>query len=98
MNLHDIAPRLAQARDEWVAEQQMLAALSTIGWHLPDPPTCPETGKLLYPSRLDARDALAFVQNIPGRRERRIYRCEFCSAWHLTSKAVRTPRARRVTA
>lgn len=98
MRLADIAPRLARARDEWVAEQQMLAALSTVGWHPPGPPTCPETGKLLYPSRLDARDALAFVQNIPGRRECRIYRCEFCSAWHLTSKPYRRPAERRVIA
>lgn len=98
MKLADIAPRLARARDGWVAEQQMLAALNTIGWHPPGPPTCPETGKLQYPSRLDARDALAVVQSIPGRRECRIYRCEFCPGWHLTSQPFRRPASRRAAA
>lgn len=99
MRLADIAPRLARARDQWVEEQAMLAALRRqVGWHLPGPPTCPVTGKVLYPDRSTARQALAQLQVIPERRVCRIYRCEFCGAWHLTSKPFRRPTGQRAAA
>lgn len=86
MNLHDIAPRLARARDQWNERQQIIRALQQVGWHIHLPETCPRTGKRRYASRKDARDALARVQARPGRPECRIHRCEFCREWHLTSR------------
>jgi hypothetical protein len=50
--------------------------------------TCP-TGKRPYPSKADARTALASANRRRSRRqqrrETRAYHCPGCNAWHLTS-------------
>jgi hypothetical protein len=44
------------------------------------------TGKVRYWDKLGAKIELAKVQH-EDHGERRVYRCEFCRGWHLTSQA-----------
>lgn len=46
------------------------------------------TGKVRYRDKLGARIALARTWG-RARDESRIYRCEFCHGWHLTSQPKR---------
>jgi hypothetical protein len=61
---------------------------------------CPDSGKIIFESKGDARCALVFIKQsakhkgIDGRRikhrchkvrQRRIYYCSFCKGYHLTS-------------
>ena len=51
-----------------------------------------ETKKLRYPSRLEALIALADTGKESAkakRSEKRIYKCQFCFGWHLTSSEKR---------
>jgi len=60
-----------------------------LGRHERHASLCPVTGKKRYRDELAALIALAECQSspIPGRRESRVYRCEFCHhGWHLTSQ------------
>lgn len=47
---------------------------------------CPTTGKRSWHSQ-DA--ALAAAGKMPGKRHRRIYLCNHCGRWHITSKPKR---------
>lgn len=46
------------------------------------------TGKVRYRDKLGAKIELAKVQH-EDHGERRVYRCEFCRGWHLTSQSRR---------
>lgn len=62
-------------------------------------PRCGVTEKIMYRDHDDAVKALRNARFLRGlaeragvesaRHERRAYRCEFCSRWHLTSRADR---------
>lgn len=55
---------------------------------------CPQTRKTSYPTELEAKIALASTQlsskshrsTSSNRDEKRVYECEFCGHWHLTSR------------
>lgn len=51
------------------------------------------TGKRRYPTKLDAKIALADIlrRDRKQRREQRIYRCPSCNGFHLTSKGTPRP-------
>jgi hypothetical protein len=56
---------------------------------------CKRTGKRRFATDVDAYAALAEAQfratvmNDHTRRERRVYECDHCNGWHLTSKGKR---------
>lgn len=59
---------------------------------LPAPPRpkakkCKQTGKRGYATREDALVTLS--QASRSKAVQRVYRCEFCSRWHLTSQQKR---------
>lgn len=48
------------------------------------------TGKQRYRDRVAALLVLSGIDNInPKRREQRVYRCQLCRGWHLTSQTKR---------
>jgi hypothetical protein len=47
-------------------------------------PQCPETGKLSYPSRDAAAQSRGSRRN--KGRKMRVYMCEYCHRWHLSSE------------
>jgi len=51
--------------------------------------TCSTTTKIRYPDQLAARLALATLQreDDPEHQERKVYKCEWCGGWHLSSRA-----------
>jgi len=58
-------------------------------------PMCRRAGKTKFPTELEAKIALAGVQKnmsvfrkqkSRGSEPTRVYQCEFCSQWHMTSQ------------
>lgn len=50
-------------------------------------PTCPKTGKHAFPSESQAKRAMrARLNKGANTSKMRVYICEFCKNWHLTSK------------
>jgi hypothetical protein len=49
---------------------------------------CPRTGKRRYRDRIAAMTALARAEYVDW-PQCRVYRCEFCRGWHMTSQAKR---------
>lgn len=49
---------------------------------------CKSTGKASYATRHEATTALTYVRAKGGRavKPERVYRCEWCGNWHLTSQ------------
>lgn len=50
-----------------------------------------KTGKRVFYSQLDAKIALMNTRH-KDRDEQRMYRCEFCGKWHLTSQERKVER------
>lgn len=56
----------------------------------PEFPRCVETGKVMYPSKAQAKRALKRVNRMEQRRPHGgIYTCPFCGAFHTTSQRQR---------
>lgn len=61
---------------------------------------CPFSGKLIYPSRSDAREALRKLatRRCGHKTEQSYYPCPICKGWHLTCQtkseksSIRAPR------
>jgi hypothetical protein len=60
-----------------------------------DVPTCLATGKLRFRDKKSALQALhavvaaAALNPASRRREQRVYKCQQCGGWHLTSQSAR---------
>ena len=54
---------------------------------------CEKTGKVVYGKKVNALFALVKIQNQKesGHHERRIYKCDYCGNWHLTSMMKAQP-------
>lgn len=52
---------------------------------------CPFSGKTVYPTRRDARQALAAIRERRATThvERKAYTCPFCKGWHITREPER---------
>lgn len=55
---------------------------------------CKVTGKRRFRSELDGKMALAMA-SWSDTGEKRIYKCNFCGSWHMTSQEQRTEKVGR---
>lgn len=56
---------------------------------------CPITGKVAYTNKIRALMAIVKIESVGprifgGPIPKRVYRCEHCGAWHLTSQPQRS--------
>lgn len=97
--LADIAPRLALARDQWIAEQQrrrVCQARAAARRERQEAAAdgrakCKSTGKVRYRTQQSAERRLAhLILHTARHAPCRAYPCEHCDGWHLTSKPRRS--------
>lgn len=50
--------------------------------------TCPKTNKIIFATESIAKGELRRIRNLPQTNKKpvRVYECEYCGGWHLTSK------------